>query len=41
MATKGNYHEHWIYGNVEERVLLLAIITLVSWAPLIIIWLRW
>jgi hypothetical protein len=27
MATKGNYHVQWIYGSVEERVLLLAIIT--------------
>ncbi len=40
MATQSNHHEHWIYGNLEERVMVLAIIAIAALSP-IVMWFHW
>jgi len=40
MAIKSNPGDHWIYGNLEERVIVLAIIAMVALSP-IVMWFHW
>jgi hypothetical protein len=41
MAIHGNPHEQWIHGNLEERVLVLLIITMLALSPILIVWWHW
>jgi len=40
MATKSNHPDHWIQGNLEERVIVLAIIAMAALSP-IVMWFHW
>jgi hypothetical protein len=40
MATQIDHHNHWIDGNLEERLLVLAIIAMSALLP-IVMWFYW
>jgi len=40
MAIKSNDRDHWIYGNLEERVIVLAIIGMMALSP-VVMWFHW
>jgi hypothetical protein len=35
MATQINHHDPWIYGNREERVMVLVIIAMMALSPIV------
>jgi len=40
METQSNHQNHWIYGNLEERVMVLAIIAMAALSP-VVMWFYW
>ena len=40
MAIQSDHHDHWIDGNLEERLLVLAIIGMAALSP-IVMWFYW
>jgi len=35
MAIQRDDHDHWIYGNLEERLLVLVIIAMAAFSPVV------
>jgi hypothetical protein len=41
MAISRDQHESWLYGEIEERVMVMAIITMTVLSPIVMLWLTW
>ena len=41
MAIHSDHHDHWIDGNLEERLLVMAIIAISALSPFVLFFFHW
>jgi hypothetical protein len=38
MSRQSNHHDHWINGNLDERVMVTALVVLLVLSPFYVLW---